>query len=936
MIRGRGWSLRARITALLVATLVPLAGLGTYWVVWEARQETTNVERLTRESAARIAAQTADIIGDVQGMLAVLARLPAVQARDRGEAERLFRELLATSSRLENFAAFTTDGTLFAAATRGVPGVQIHVPDRAWFQAAVQSRQPVTSDFLVSRITGNPVAVLAYPILDGRGQVLGVVGVALRLSALSQEVAPTQPEAQSRWAVVDGQDLVLLHGDPGAAIGKPLALLTGMLRGEAGVPGTEWRAIVGIPEAVVTARVRSELLDIGFPALLILLVASGVGFWIAYGTWRPLQELAEAVRRIGTGEPGVALPVGATGEVGEVATVFQDTLGALTHRKNDLAVLLQATQSLAASIDLEQSLQAIAQQASAISDARAVRLFLLEGEPPVLRWRMGVGVPPEDEQHIVIPVGESFSGEVAATGKPLAVPDCRGDRRLRYSHYVMKYGLISYLGLPIKSEGRVVGVLVFNTEAPRSYSEAEISFLSAFADQAAIAIENARLFAATERAAREARSLYEVAHSLATSLDVVDVLQLIAVKTTELLGTPHAQVVLWDEGTQTLRLGAAYGTEAERVKAQEFRLGEGVNGIVAQTRAPLIVNDYQASPHGVPGFTELVAVIGVPLLYRDRFLGVLTSHATQPGSAFTQEHLALLTSFADQAAVSIENARLYQEIRQDAATLAARVKGRTAELEEALRVKAQFLATMSHELRTPLNFILGFAQLLQQGTGGALTPKQAQYVDHIQKGGKWLLELVSNILDLSLVETGKRGLDLEPVLLQPIVEEVLNLLRVQAVQKRLTVSTALDPGLPFVVADRGKLTQILANLIGNAVKFTPDDGRITVTARRVTEDRRPELEPVPGPLSPVGWLEISVTDTGIGIKAEDIPKLFKEFGQLDAGRAPEKQGSGLGLALTKKLVKLHGGRIWVESEGEGRGSTFAFTLPFAGPAGRET
>jgi len=927
MIRGRGWSLRARITALLVATLVPLAGLGTYWVVWEARQETTNVERLTRESAARIAAQTADIIGDVQGMLAVLARLPAVQARDRGEAERLFRELLATSSRLENFAAFTTDGTLFAAATRGVPGVQIHVPDRAWFQAAVQSRQPVTSDFLVSRITGNPVAVLAYPILDGRGQVLGVVGVALRLSALSQEVAPTQPEAQSRWAVVDGQDLVLLHGDPGAAIGKPLALLTGMLRGEAGVPGTEWRAIVGIPEAVVTARVRSELLDIGFPALLILLVASGVGFWIAYGTWRPLQELAEAVRRIGTGEPGVALPVGATGEVGEVATVFQDTLGALTHRKNDLAVLLQATQSLAASIDLEQSLQAIAQQASAISDARAVRLFLLEGEPPVLRWRMGVGVPPEDEQHIVIPVGESFSGEVAATGKPLAVPDCRGDRRLRYSHYVMKYGLISYLGLPIKSEGRVVGVLVFNTEAPRSYSEAEISFLSAFADQAAIAIENARLFAATERAAREARSLYEVAHSLATSLDVVDVLQLIAVKTTELLGTPHAQVVLWDEGTQTLRLGAAYGTEAERVKAQEFRLGEGVNGIVAQTRAPLIVNDYQASPHGVPGFTELVAVIGVPLLYRDRFLGVLTSHATQPGSAFTQEHLALLTSFADQAAVSIENARLYQEIRQDAATLAARVKGRTAELEEALRVKAQFLATMSHELRTPLNFILGFAQLLQQGTGGALTPKQAQYVDHIQKGGKWLLELVSNILDLSLVETGKRGLDLEPVLLQPIVEEVLNLLRVQAVQKRLTVSTALDPGLPFVVADRGKLTQILANLIGNAVKFTPDDGRITVTARRVTEDRRPELEPVPGPLSPVGWLEISVTDTGIGIKPEDLERIFRGFEQVDSSDTRKYGGAGLGLALVRTLVELHGGRVWAESEGPGRGARFVVRLP---------
>ena len=176
--------------------------------------------------------------------------------------------------------------------------------------------------------------------------------------------------------------------------------------------------------------------------------------------------------------------------------------------------------------------------------------------------------------------------------------------------------------VPILFGERLLGVLHSHTTQPgRRFTPDDLRLLQMLAAQAAIAIENARLYEATERAARETRSLYEVAHTLTTSLDPMEVLHLISVKTTELLGTPHAQVVLWDEDTRTLRLGAAHGTQAEKVKSQEFRLGKGVNGTVAETRAPLIVNDYQAFPKRVPGMTELVAVIGVPLLYRGRLLG---------------------------------------------------------------------------------------------------------------------------------------------------------------------------------------------------------------------------------------------------------------------------------------------------------------------------
>jgi PAS domain S-box-containing protein len=329
-------------------------------------------------------------------------------------------------------------------------------------------------------------------------------------------------------------------------------------------------------------------------------------------------------------------------------------------RTDQVTALLEMNRAVGSTLDLEDILQVIVREAAKLSANTSVHLFLLAEGPQVLLCRAGIGLPPELYQDLVVPLGESFSGQVAATGQPVAVADVRGDPRVRFPKFVTEHGLISYLGLPVKVGERVIGVLVFNTNAPRTYSEAEIAYLSAFATQAAVAIENARLFAATERAAREARSLYEVAHSLTTSLDLSEVLRLIALKMRELLGTSHAQVVLYDEATQQLRLGAAFGAQAQKVRAQQFRLGHGVNGIVAQTRAPLIVNDYQAFPHRVPELPELVAVIGVPLLYRDRLLGVLTSHSTQPGFAFTPDHLALLTSFANQAAIAIETANLHR------------------------------------------------------------------------------------------------------------------------------------------------------------------------------------------------------------------------------------------------------------------------------------
>ncbi|MBI3087176.1 MAG: PAS domain S-box protein, partial [candidate division NC10 bacterium] len=461
-------------------------------------------------------------------------------------------------------------------------------------------------------------------------------------------------------------------------------------------------------------------------------------------------------------------------------------------RAQQLAKLNDLTRVLTTVLDPQQVAQEILAAAQVLIPGAAGRLWEQVDEAGAVRLVASIGLrEPQGGIRRRFLLGEGMTGIAAATHEPVISPDVTTDPRFVNQAWARAEGLVACIVLPLIYGEEVHGALVIFTREPHTFTDEEVSLLRSFAAQAAVSLETVSLFAATERAAQEARSLYEVAHRLTTSLDSMEVLHLIAAKTTELLRTPHAQVVLWDEESQTLQLGAAYGTEMERVKTQQFRVGEGVNGLVAQTRKPLIVNDYQAFPQRVNGLTHVGAVIGVPLLYRDRLLGVLTSHATQSGSAFTPDHLALLTNFADQAAVAIENARLYQEIQQHAAELEERVRQRTRELDEASRHKSEFLANMSHELRTPLNSIIGFAEFLQEERLGSLTEKQTRFLGHIRASGKHLLELIGDILDLSKAEAGRIVLQPEVLSLPTTLEDILVTTRGLAHQKNQTVEAEI-------------------------------------------------------------------------------------------------------------------------------------------------
>lgn len=426
-----------------------------------------------------------------------------------------------------------------------------------------------------------------------------------------------------------------------------------------------------------------------------------------------------------------------------------------------------------------------------------------------------------------------------------------------------------------------------------------------------------------------------IARTVASALDLDEVLRRVTSAATTLLRVERSLVSLLSEDGAELIPAAWLGGPAEVASRLRFRVGQDIPGRAAAERRAISVRDVRLEDTAIYQEEAVLEGIGgvlsVPIVAHDRLLGVLTAAAAGPRT-FTIWEEALLTALASHAAVGIENARMYEELKQAALQLEATVEERTRDLqatnarlqkatrqaEEASRHKSQFLANMSHELRTPLNAILGFSELLQDPAFGPLIEKQGRYVGHIHSSGKHLLALINDLLDLSKVEAGRLELRPEPFTLADALTAAFEPFRVQVDAKGVALSLHLGEAPGTLVADPLRFKQILYNLLSNAVKFTPAGGSITVTAR---------------PSDTPEWVEIAVQDTGIGIKAEDLSRLFQEFTQLDSSIAKPHQGTGLGLALTKRLVDLHGGSVIATSPGEGQGSTFTVTLPLQPPWG---
>jgi signal transduction histidine kinase len=498
---------------------------------------------------------------------------------------------------------------------------------------------------------------------------------------------------------------------------------------------------------------------------------------------------------------------------------------------------------------------------------------------------------------------------------PLNIADAQTDPRIPEAEHVRARvrGFRSRIVVPILRQDEAVGAISVSRREPGGFKDDEIALLQTFADQAGIAIENARVLSELQartaeltRSVEQLTALGEVGRAVSSTLDLETVLTTIVARAVQLSGLDGGVVFEYDKGPEEFVQRVA--TEAGRALAEarrttRIRKGEGVLGQTAITLEPVQVPDIT-----VPGAyagrlrdpligSGVRAILAVPMVREGELIGCLGVTRNRPGE-FAAETIDLLRTFATQSALAIQNARLFREIAD-----------KSRQLEAASRHKSEFLANMSHELRTPLNAVIGFSEVLLQRMFGDLNAKQDEYLKDIHSSGQHLLSLINDILDLSKIEAGRMELAPAPFHLPSALDYAVTLVKERAARHGIALVLDLDPRLGDIVGDERKVKQVLLNLLSNAVKFTPEGGRIALKAGQKG-----------------GAVEIAVTDTGVGIAPEDQAAIFEEFRQVGHDETRKQEGTGLGLTLARKFVELHGGRIWVESQ-PGRGSTFTFTLP---------
>jgi signal transduction histidine kinase len=462
------------------------------------------------------------------------------------------------------------------------------------------------------------------------------------------------------------------------------------------------------------------------------------------------------------------------------------------------------------------------------------------------------------------------------------------------------------LAVPLKVGERVIGVIDAQSARPNAFLQDDERLMLTVAGQLAVILDKARLHHETQQRLKEVSTLQAFARQISASLDLSEVLDSIVITLKQVLNCRGASIALLVPDTQTLEIRAAAGIQAKWKREAKLKLGEGISGQVAATAQPIYVPDTQAVADFIFFDTVVRSLLCVPLTLKDRVIGTLTIDHSLP-DAFTKNDERVLIIAAAQAAVAIENAQLYEELKERARKLEQAYR----ELQEADRLKDELVQNVSHELRTPLTFVKGYVELLLEEDMGPINERQRESLSIVAEKTNSVTRLVSDIIFLEQIE--RESLQLSTVQLTDLARLALQGCEVTAAAAGIQLRAEVEPDLPTVVADRDRVNQVFDNLLANAIKFSPVGGTITIRLQQQDDA-----------------ILASVTDTGIGIPPDQLHRVFERFYQVDGSATRRFGGAGVGLAIVKRIVEAHGGRIWVESE-LGKGSSFRFTIPRARP-----
>jgi GAF domain-containing protein len=593
-------------------------------------------------------------------------------------------------------------------------------------------------------------------------------------------------------------------------------------------------------------------------------------------------------------------------ELRQRTTDLSESLEQQTATSNVLEVISRSA------FDLKAVFETVAESSVRLCGADRAFIWRFDGE--LLRMVVAFNSPQALTEFISQnPVRPGRGGAVARAAlerRPVHIPDVLADPEYTYGSKDVE-AIRTVLGVPILKGDELLGAMtIYHLEGVRPFTDKQIALVETFADQAAIAIDNFRLLDELRhrtdelgRSVSELQALGEVSQAVNSTLDLETVLSTIVAKAVQLSGTEAGAIYGYDEQWREFRLRATYGMDQTLIEALTQRhmgFEDPTIAGVFVTREPTQVADLREEP--ASELNKLAMRAGyrarmiAPLQRGDDIVGMLVVRRRTPGE-FQKNTVDIIKTFAAQSALAIQNARLFHEIED---------KGR--QLAEASQHKSQFLANMSHELRTPLNAILGYTELMTDGAYGEPSEKMMGVLKRLEANGRHLLGLINDVLDLSKIEAGQLVLELSDYCIQDIAQTVRSTLEPLAADKKLAFKLDLSPELPPGHGDGRRLTQVLINLVGNAIKFT-DTGEVAIKAEAHN-----------------GSFHVSVRDTGPGISSTDQARLFQEFQQADNAVTKKKGGTGLGLAISKRIIEMHGGRIWVESQ-PGQGSTFRFSLP---------